>query len=139
MRRAIERDHARVVVHLDEDRHVTRALQDPAVVVVRLGQHWHGRAEQDAPPGEAAIVRTIRRTDRFVLLPRVYLLLRLGRERRYAPIRRIDDERGATALHAALAACEEGVGLRAGLAGAQRAIGIGGLDALLLPCDRFLS
>src|SRR4029079_1209464 len=129
----IERNDSRVVVHLDQDRHVARTLNNPVVVVVRLRQHRYGGTEQDAPLSAAAILRTIRRADGFVLRPRIDLLLRLRRKRRDSSVWRVDDERRATALHTARAALEEGVVGGADLTPPPRPIGVGRLNALLLP------
>ena len=87
-------DDACVVHHLDQDHHVARRLHDLVVAVVHHRQHRRAgrRAErQQAAFAERASFRTI-----VGVAPhaRRCVRCRLQRERRNAPVRRLDDHRG---------------------------------------------
>ena len=119
VRPAVERDDARLVVHLDEDHDVIGRLEDAVVVVVRLGQHRRRGAEHDAALREPAIRRPVGRVRGHVGGALLDGGLRRRRQRGDAAVARLDDERSAPGSDAARAALEEDVVVGADVAGAQ--------------------
>jgi hypothetical protein len=89
------------VHHLDYQRDVSRRLGDLHVIVIGPRRHrWPGIEAEDAAVRQRSIEISIRTNDAELLVSRdcsllVELLLRVRGQRRDAPIRRIDDERGA--------------------------------------------
>src|SRR5438034_8076763 len=85
-----------IMDHFDKNHHVTRALDDPVIVVVARIQHRRARAEHH----ETSIVEVIG----FGRIPPAYSLppldsfggplLTLGRHCRDSPLRRIANQRG---------------------------------------------
>ncbi len=100
MRTTVSRNNARTAEHLDLDRDVTGALGNAVIVVVRRRAHRPRQATRDAPLECAPIEPTIsaasiraRATERRALRLVGLSLACLFGQRRYATVRRIDDQR----------------------------------------------
>ena len=109
-RTAVERDDARGVHHLRHDRDVVRGLEHLDVVVVGARRHRRPGVE----PQEAAVVGAevqprVGRLVAPVLAARLDAAPALGRQRRVAPVRRVDDQRRAARRHRFQALIEPGV------------------------------
>ena len=132
MRPAVERNHARLVHHLVRDRDAVRALRDHDAVAVEHGAHAGAQAARDAAVVQREILERVERTraERAVAGGSGGSRTSVGRQRRRAAVRGIDDERRETEnAHAIRDAME---GLNVGRVIAAGLLTLRALDELLL-------
>ena len=119
VRTPVERNDARFVDHLVDDRHVAGALQDLVSGAVPGGEHPARHAARDAPLPRRVVLPVVLDVRQLV----VSSLLR-PRHDRHAPVGRIDDQRPSLGQRSI-----GGVVQKAGAGAAGRAIGIAGIQA----------
>ena len=125
-RAAVERGHADVVVHLDQQRDGVRGLEDLHVVVVAARQQRRPCTEpEQAALGEAPLLGTGRAVapdadaDRLPVpgQPRLLARFRLRRQGRNPPVRRVDDQRRLRQRRRPRAVRPDGLAVAARVAG----------------------